>query len=593
MTKTMQIMVRNLPPFVNPDDPVVSTVLGGLDQIFQQLDSVYNQEVQNLSIITASGSALDRIAQRFSIYRYPGETDANLIKRIAAIVLPRLTPNATAYQLQLYGLLPPNTEGQSLYAPGGNVLIGWNPSWAYNHDRVPITPTFTRNSPATGPDGTQEVAGVPTWYTASNGPTWFGVFQATTQLLTNTNFGTLTSGVPTGYTVSLLSGDTLTVGTAPASYPIQGDNVATWARNAAASSGTTTFTSPSVPVSPSTTYALSLYVNTSSLSGGSIQLQVVDGSTVTTLVSLGTYNGFYRLYGTYTTTSTSTSIALQLSFPYQLYGSVVFGSPQIEQALAPTEYLRNSTTSGTASRSAATCTLPQSVCPIWGQGTVGLALYVTPATQSQPSVLLSSPVISITWDGTNWNAVLGSSGTASAKGALTTGPHYLLSRWNNLLNTLELWIDGARIASTTISSYPSTGGSVYLGSNSSGSQQVNGYIGNVTICNAWLPDGAVAQWTYNVRTPIYAPTLFQGNFESENLQGTSGSVSFGTAFETFLPLTESNILLGQSPFVLDQSGMDSGFALQGIAASVNSSSALQSVLAAGVDVNPFQQNRLQ
>lgn len=581
---------RHLPPFLDSSDTVLGTVLSALAQGLGYGRSALDDAAQALQVLGASGDRLDDVARRLGIVRMPNETDAHLLQRIAAVVLPRVSPDAVVRQLGYLGFLPIGSTGDSVLVPSGNVLVGWDPSWAFHYDRQVVTPSFARASGATGPDGTSASTNEPTWYASAGGMTWAGVFGPTTQLLTNTNFGSVTSGLPTGWTASLLSGDTASVGAAPSGYPIQGDSVLTWSRASAAASGTTIFTSPAMSVSPNTAYALSVYLDARGLKGGSVALAVADAAkgTTTVLAQRGTTSGVVRFWGTYTTGSSATTIQLQLQFPAQLYGSVSFGSPMIEPGKAPTEYLRNSSTSGTASRSAATLTLPASVSPVWGQGVVAVSAWISPSTQAHTSYLLDSNWLSLVWNGSAWTATL-ADGTSpatvlTASGQIAEGEHLFVIRWSNVLGAADLWIDGVQLAQTALQAYPSSAGTLYMGSKADGSSQADAYLGNMTLLNAYLPDTIVKAWAVSARLPVLTPTMFTGAFEGKVLAGTTGSSQFGATYCAMLPVSGS-ILLSQNPFWLDTSYMDSGAALQGIPQPVPGTvDAIPSTVAAGVDV---------
>lgn len=593
---------RYAAPFLNVNDPVVSVVLEGIDQILDQGEQDFNAIMGALDILANTGAQLDISAGRFGLTRMPGETDGSLLTRLAAIMRPRVTPDGFEYHL---GLLD---EGSFNYIePGGGSLIAWDPAWAFHYDREAVPPTYTRASSATGPDGSTVGINAPTWQKQSNDTYWAGVFQGTTQLLSNTDFSSTSAGIPTGYAESLLTGDTMAVGT-DSTYPISGDSVVTWTHGTTATSGDSTFTSPAVNVTASTQYALSLYINTSGITVGNVSLAVVDASagTTTVLTTQGVSSGYIRFYGTYTTGTSASTLQLQLQFSYATTGTASFGSPQIEAAAAPTEYLRNSATTGTATRAAETLTYPSSVTPAWGQATIAVAVAVTPASQLTGALnyLVQGP-ITIWWNGSygTWTVQFGDgtdNTTLVAPGALSVGLHYLIVRWHAEIGQADFWIDGQQIASTTDVYAPSSGQAVtwYIGSNSVGSTQVNGYVGNLTVLNAWVADDTIRQWSATIRTPIYAATMLQANYENESLASTTGATVFGTSYYLFLDLTNTSATGQTNPFYLDVGYLDTDYLGGSNQAALESyglgaSSILADNLAAGIDPQAWTPGSVQ
>ena len=589
-------MQRYLAPFLDPNDAVLSVVLAGIDQALQQAASDYATEMGNLSILGAAGTALDRVAARFGVVRMPGETDDSLLVRLAALLQPRTTPGSLVYQLGLVG------QSIDYHEPSGGSLIGWDPRWAFSYDRASIAATYTRASSATGPDGATEGTNTPTWLLQANSTYQAGVWRATAQLLNNTNFGSVTSGVPTNYTESLLAGDTMTV-TTDSTYAI-GDSVVQWTHGTTATSGNSTFTSPAATVSASTEYALSVYVNTSSMTAGSLVLAVVDNDagTTTVLTSQGVSSGYVRVYGTYTTGTAATTIQLQIQFAYGATGSATFASPQVEAGNAPTEYVRNSATSGTVARGTESLTYPSSTVPMWGQGVCACAVTISPATQVQTAFLLQAQSsLAMWWDGTYWNAQIANANgntTLQVIGALSIGTHYLLLRWHAGQGVADFWIDGVVEASASGTIYaPAAQPTLYVGTNGSGTQHINGYVGNLSLLNAWLDNNQITKWSAALRTPSYAATMLQANYDNESLQTWSGATQFGVA-DYFMVTLQGLSSTGIDPFYLDVSGLDSGDALQGTGSGLSgqfstNTSILAQNLAGGVDPQPWIRGEVQ
>jgi hypothetical protein len=174
----------------------------------------------------------------------------------------------------------------------------------------------------------------------------------------------------------------------------------------------------------------------------------------------------------------------------------------------------------------------------------------------------------------------------------------LAVRWNTLLGEADLWIDGTKVASASGTIYaPTSASTLYIGSSSAGSAQINAYVGNVTVLDAWVSDSTVSSWSSTDRTPIYGSTLLQGNFENKSLSASTGGTEFGTAYGLRIQLAGSSAPLADA-FVLDVSGMDSGYALQPSSSSsipqqYAPAPPLAQNVAGGVDVQPWNPGSLQ
>ncbi len=154
---------RYLPPYLNRDDAVVNTVLGALGAQWDQVATTWDEALQVFSILGATGDNLTAIGHYVSVDRFPDETDAHLLARIAAVLSRRPTQNGFQYNVNLLS----QNGSVNLYTPTGAYLTGYDPSLSYRWDRQTLTGTFTRKTPAWDPY-TRQVVGV-------NAPTFTAV----------------------------------------------------------------------------------------------------------------------------------------------------------------------------------------------------------------------------------------------------------------------------------------------------------------------------------------------------------------------------------------------------------------------------------
>ena len=156
---------RYLPPYLNPDDSVVETVLGAFAAQWEQVATTWEEALQVFSILGATGSALTAIGHFFSVDRFPDETDDHLLARIAAVLSRRPTQNGFQYNINLLS----QNGTVNLYTPTGAYLTEYNPSLSYRWDRQTITGTFTRKTSAWDPYTRQVVGENTPTFTAVRG----------------------------------------------------------------------------------------------------------------------------------------------------------------------------------------------------------------------------------------------------------------------------------------------------------------------------------------------------------------------------------------------------------------------------------------
>ena len=138
---------RHLAPYLNADDPVVTTVLGALASQWDLVETTWEEALQVFSILGATGDNLTTIGHYLSVDRFPSESDAHLLARIAAVLSRRPTQTGFQYNIDLLS----ENGNVNLYTPTGGYLTGYDASLSYRWDRQTITGTLMRSSPAWDP----------------------------------------------------------------------------------------------------------------------------------------------------------------------------------------------------------------------------------------------------------------------------------------------------------------------------------------------------------------------------------------------------------------------------------------------------------
>lgn len=195
-------LTRHLAPYINAQDPVVSTVLGAFATQWASAETLWNTANDIWGILGATGTNLTRIADYFSVARLPNETDAHLLQRMAA-TLSR-TPTQVGVQ-QALQLLNFTASPVPVYFPLGGTTIAYDPSVSFRFHASGTSGTFTRASSAWDPFS-HAVLGEnePTFQSVGpipNAPTWMqtgvGVWQASTNLWPHSEWTAQTALTPT------------------------------------------------------------------------------------------------------------------------------------------------------------------------------------------------------------------------------------------------------------------------------------------------------------------------------------------------------------------------------------------------------------
>ena len=311
---------------------------------------------------------------------------------------------------------------------------------------------------------------------------------------------TLSASFPTNLTIVPTSGfyDAVALNASPG-FVIDGNTVR-W--QSGGGNVATSINGPAIAVSPSTTYAVSIWVLAPSLTG-TANLQVYDTSaaTTTTVATIQAANGWVRVYGTYTTGATATTITPELSFPASAGGYFDFGFFQIETPVV-TPYIQN-TSSGAATRAAETFTITTSL-PIQGQGLVALQTLL-----GNPGTILewSSGQLSIAWTGTEIQLTLGNGTDSNTVSASLTEPYAWTSQWHTIIgvwgnDSMSLWVDGTEVTSTTLYAPITADNTLYVGSNAARDAS-GGYFADLTVSTAALPSTELRKWSPTVAAPVF------------------------------------------------------------------------------------------
>lgn len=184
---------RYLAPFLNRDDPVVQTIVGGFATQWEQVESDWDAANAVWSVLGASGDALTREAGYMGLNRLPNESDDHLLQRMANVLNQRPTQSAVAKSIALLSL---NEEAPSVYQPFGGALVEWDPAASFRFDRQTADATLTRSSTAWDPF-TQSIVGnnTPTFVSVNTVPdapntvqTGVGVWEEATNLWPNSTW---------------------------------------------------------------------------------------------------------------------------------------------------------------------------------------------------------------------------------------------------------------------------------------------------------------------------------------------------------------------------------------------------------------------
>lgn len=528
---------RHLPGFLNQGDPVVQMMTGASQTVLEDAETALSAAHQVAAILGAEGSDLDFVASVYGLTRLPNETDAHLLGRIGLVADPPVSPNGIQAHLQAL------SEQATFYEPAGGSLVGWDPRKSWRYDRSTVSATFARSSIAFGPDGAEYASGDPT-FEAQGSMWWAGVFEATTNIVLNSRF-LVTSGspaLPTAWTATPASGGTIAIGSPG---PYAGNTVTFSNTTQGASAGTLSQDVGAISQAP---YTLSAYVS------GAITLEAYaenSSGTPDTAVSVTSSDtGDQLITVTYTP---SAGFVDNFTVTLSGYGSV-YAVQAEELPYATPIYPNDATTAGsTATRSAETLTIPAgNILGAQEQGLIAIAFEagkygpLTNAASTRTSYLLDwQGSFAVYLTGDTWTALIGGAALTAAASPVA-GLNLLVLDWNQ--TAASLWLNGAKIASGTITAPSSISGTAYLGSNSSGTDRLNAYFGNLMCLEAWWPDSRIASLSASVANPVYAQSLWTGAFFSKALAGIVGGMSHGVAnyVGVFSPVnTASGFVLGQ------------------------------------------------
>ena len=534
---------RHLPAFLNPQDAVVSVILGASQSVQEDGESALAQAHAIAGVIGATGEDLDFEASIYGIRRLTGETDAHLLSRIQLSAGPGVSPNGITSYLQSIN------QSAQFYEPAGGSFVAWNPRTNFRYDRETVAMTWARSTSAYGPTGTEYAANDPTWQ-PQGVMQWVGVFAGTSNLLLNSRFLS-TSGTPVepvSWTVTEASGGTIDVTTGTSPY--SGNILSLSNTTSGASAGTVTQNAGTIAQS---TYVFSAYAN------GPVTLSVVaensSGTLDTPVSATNAATGDTLVYVAYTPAS---GFVDNCTVTISGQGSVY--AVQLEEAAdgAPTPiYINDSTTAGTVATRAADSFTMAAVDAVGtqGQGLMALAVDVGPynawSLSGHDAYLFDwSGSVAVWWDGTNLNALIG--GVAiSAAATFSEGPHLVALNWGQ--GSASLLMDGVVLATDAVSSPPtSVSGDVYIGTDHNGNNPINAFLGNLCFSEAqWMQTRAQALQAA-VAIPVYAPTLCSAAWFTTTLAGIAGGMILGVAnyVGVYLPPP------GTSGFVLDQSFLD-------------------------------------
>ena len=546
MSEVYGKQLANTPAFLNPNDPAVSVVLGAQQTVLEDAETALATAHQIVSVVGATGDDLDFIASIYGVQRLAQETDAHLLGRIPLTVDSSVSPNNIMRHLQSI------SQTAQFYEPAGGSFVGWNPLLNYRYDRESVAMTWTRSTTAFSPTGAESAANIPAWSTQGI-MQWAGIFQGTSNILLNSRFLTASGSpsVPTSWTVAAATAGTITW-TSGGAY--SGGYLTLSNTTAGASAGTVTQNAGTIAQAQ---YTVSAYVS------GPVTLSAVAQNSSGTLDTpatasyRGTIDGL--LYVTYTP---STGFVDNCTVTISGQGTVY--AVQLEESSYPSPiYPNDSTTAGTvATRAADTFTISAaSVVGTQSQGMIALAVDVGAYGAWETSGSLFHTTYLLDWEGTLsiWSdgqalhALIGGV-TLSASAAFTQGRHIVALNWGQGSATLVM--DGVALTTATVASPPtSVSGNVYIGSDHTGANQSNGFVGNLCFSEAqWMASRVLALQSA-VAIPVYAPTLCSAAWFSQTLSGIAGGMTFGVAnyVGVYVPTT------GSGGFTLDVSYLDAAY----------------------------------
>jgi hypothetical protein len=310
-------------------------------------------------------------------------------------------------------------------------------------------------------------------------------------------------------------------------------------------------------VSSSTTYTPSVYYNTSNYgtSGANVQINWYDSSsTLITVVSGGNFTGTNATtrYSTqYTSPSNAAKARLQLNSNSS--GTAVFDAVQLEAKSYATPYLRNDSTSASATRAAETLTYPSSLLntsaftiSVWGKLSVAKSAY-----QMLIDLRSNSPINGFMGfsNGSAGTFIISNYTSQSIVTATVSNPtswhHYVFSYDGT---NIYLYVDGVKIGSVTGSGIVNNAANInFLVGNSIVNEYWDGTIDELAIFNRALTDAEVYS-IYAATQPIIdvyqsdAATL-AGNSVIPVLMGGTGSST-----QNFVDLTTNQSIGGTKTF---------------------------------------------
>jgi hypothetical protein len=312
-------------------------------------------------------------------------------------------------------------------------------------------------------------------------------------------------------------------------------------------------------ISASTSYTIASYLNTTGVGASGINTQINwydNSSTLISVVNTSSVSGTVsteRVSGTFTSPSNAVKVRAQLNV--NATGTAVFDAIQLEAKSYATPYLRNDSTSSSATRAAETLTYPSSLLnasagtiSVWAyedgitptSGTLGMYLYDTNGATSR-FLLYKNP------DGKYHVYVNNAEITSLATSISSVGFHMYTVKWSG--TSVSFYIDGTLVASGSASSAVSFSDSatLYIGARQSLTAQWNGTIDELTIFNRALTDAEVYS-IYAATQPIIdvyqsdAATL-AGNSVIPVLMGGTGSST-----QNFVDLTTNQSIGGTKTF---------------------------------------------
>ena len=260
-------------------------------------------------------------------------------------------------------------------------------------------------------------------------------------------------------------------------------------------------------------------------------------------------------------------------------GTFSIGMPQWEQLPFSTPYIPNPATStarGEESTSVSELVLPQN------QGTLAMGVYLTDAFTQQSGLLWSlgsgtTNTVSCTWSGTQWVTTWNQSGTIMTETwDLPLAPyqwHYGVWSWGPMGWTWT-W-DSEILAGDTSPPWEAGTYALTFGQNAQ--------YTNVSVLDGVLPARETDQWGATTLTPIFSPTVWQGNFTNATFAGAQGQMGefwanlIGIQFPYTVAPTSNSFILDAS--ALNQSALGGTSTLQN---ATLISSVIQPALPAGI-----------